>query len=694
MNEQIMEVLQKLLNNTSIKPEKLEELLHLSYRQLRYRLSKLNILLEENGQAPIVFRNGQSIFLPKETKITLMRLMDQYTSKKNYHFSKKERGMYLYLMLFLNLDYLTINHLTDSLNVSRSSVLSDLKYLSSLFGEDHVKLNNNRDIGYYLEGDEIVIRWYAIKTIVELCTTVHGRQLLNRFLPSFDLLPFDAVLSNIKTFAKEMDVSLVEDRLIEFTYLFILLSKRIQSVNKKQLFFPEIMMLHETKEYQFADKMLQYYKIEKADVFDTEYLAAWILGVANGNADQETSDRAIISEMVKKLLARFESLSGVHYTNYTDIYKQLYAHLRPAYYRLLFKFPIVNTYSSKIKEEYAELYHLVEKTMEPFSALFDESVPEEELAYLALHFGTVLTSTQDKFAVKMNQYIAAIVCTHGIGSSAILYTELSNLFPDFHFIPPLSPSEFKLLETSVDLVFSTNYAEELLAISDAPIIPVSPVMTAREKFHLERDVYIKIGGLLDKKLNLDDIMQIIEQHAVIETKAELRQALYDYLFKVNTELFAGEFERLHLLDILKEDYICLNVQADNWMEAIELSAKPLLDAGNVSKNYVQEIIRKIEEIGPYVVIMQQVALSHTRIDAGSFHASMGLAVLETPIDFGDPEHDPVQYIFTLSTVDNESHLQAMAELVALLENSEFFTMLNNAKTQSEVISYIQERITS
>ncbi|WP_207670937.1 PRD domain-containing protein [Caloramator sp. E03] len=102
-----------------------------------------------------------------------------------------------------------------------------------------------------------------------------------------------------------------------------------------------------------------------------------------------------------------------------------------------------NPLCEKVKEEYKELYKLVSETMKPFSELFDQDIPEDELAYLTVHFGAILFNGKE--SIIPPKKTALIVCSGGIGSSAILYTELKNLFPELNFLYPIELSRLKTL---------------------------------------------------------------------------------------------------------------------------------------------------------------------------------------------------------------------------------------------------------
>ena len=64
--------------------------------------------------------------------------------------------------------------------------------------------------------------------------------------------------------------------------------------------------------------------------------------------------------------------------------------------------------------------------------------------------------------------------------------------------------------------------------------------------------------------------------------------------------------------------------------------------------------------------------------------------LKTPIRFGNKENDPVKYIFGLSALDNKTHLKAMSELAELLDNPEFYRIIDQAKKPQEIFDYIKK----
>ena len=69
--------------------------------------------------------------------------------------------------------------------------------------------------------------------------------------------------------------------------------------------------------------------------------------------------------------------------------------------------------------------------MQYFETVFLNQVPEDEIAFLTIHFASLIANFKEKS--KMNK-VAVVICPNGIGSSMLVYTQLKALFPEFSFL--------------------------------------------------------------------------------------------------------------------------------------------------------------------------------------------------------------------------------------------------------------------
>lgn len=129
MDKEIISIIQILLNNTLINSDRLQEESNSSKRQINYRIDKINDMLKRKNAPLIYIKSEKDTVIRKETKNAIKDILENNCSKNTYYFSKSERLLYMYLMLFINLRDISINHFLDSLKVSRSTINLDFKDL-------------------------------------------------------------------------------------------------------------------------------------------------------------------------------------------------------------------------------------------------------------------------------------------------------------------------------------------------------------------------------------------------------------------------------------------------------------------------------------------------------------------------------------------------------------------------------------
>lgn len=144
-----------------------------------------------------------------------------------------------------------------------------------------------------------------------------------------------------------------------------------------------------------------------------------------------------------------------------------------------------------------------------------------------------------------------------------------------------------------------------------------------------------------------------------------------------------------LSELLTKDNIRLNVVAKDWKEAVIASGSILENNDIVEHRYVEAAIKNVMDLGPYIVVTKGVAIPHANSNLGVNKTAISLARLKTPVCFGNPDNDPVNYVFTLATVNSTSHLKALQDLVSLLDNEQFYDVIDKAISPDEIIKYIK-----
>ncbi|NBJ70365.1 MULTISPECIES: PTS sugar transporter subunit IIA [Clostridia] len=143
---------------------------------------------------------------------------------------------------------------------------------------------------------------------------------------------------------------------------------------------------------------------------------------------------------------------------------------------------------------------------------------------------------------------------------------------------------------------------------------------------------------------------------------------------------------------LNVNTIRLNVSAKNWEDAARKAGDLLLKNKSINEEYIESMVQSVHEFGPYIVIAPGIALFHARPASNVHEICLSMLTLETPIEFGAGDKDPVDLIFALGAIDHDSHLQLMAGLMKVLQDTNLLEAIRKAKSVERVIELINGKL--
>ena len=126
----------------------------------------------------------------------------------------------------------------------------------------------------------------------------------------------------------------------------------------------------------------------------------------------------------------------------------------------------------------------------------------------------------------------------------------------------------------------------------------------------------------------------------------------------------------------------VGVSANTWQEAIAAAGGLLVEAGHVEQRYVSAMIRVVEELGPYIVLIDGFALAHATPGDGVLANSISLAVLDDSVDFGSGKM--VGCVFAMAATSHEGHIESLGRLAELLSDEQTRNTLLNARNNVEI----------
>ena len=136
-------------------------------------------------------------------------------------------------------------------------------------------------------------------------------------------------------------------------------------------------------------------------------------------------------------------------------------------------------------------------------------------------------------------------------------------------------------------------------------------------------------------------------------------------------------------DIL-DNMIQVTESVDSWEKAIEIAAKPLVETNKIKFGYIENMIKNINELGPYIILIPGVAMPHARPDENVLESSLSLLKINKGVKFSK-DTDEVYLIFCLAAKDSSSHIEIIEQLTELLGDEEKIKKLIEVQSKEELV---------
>jgi mannitol/fructose-specific phosphotransferase system IIA component (Ntr-type) len=142
---------------------------------------------------------------------------------------------------------------------------------------------------------------------------------------------------------------------------------------------------------------------------------------------------------------------------------------------------------------------------------------------------------------------------------------------------------------------------------------------------------------------------------------------------------------MNLREMLRPPLVAVDVRVNDWQEAVQVCGGLFYEDGATEERFSEAMIRVAIEFGPYIVVAPGIALPHARPEDGVIKASMSAIKLNTPVDFGNAENDPVWLVVALAAIDDRQHLQGLSELASVLSDYSNIERLKACQTPQELL---------
>jgi len=674
-----------------------------SNRTVRYDLDKIDDFLKSSNLPQLIRKPNEGIAYKCSSleKNNVLNLLGEIHLNQ-YVLSQDERITMILTELLEIRNYMTMDKLAEVLLVSRSTILKDMDKVKEWLLNKNLELKASKRHGIKIIGEERYIRKAAISLLTTNVDIYKALDLIKASKVSKSEFGLDKYQ---KELFKDIDISYIENCLdiaekqleTKFTdeaYSGLIIHiaiaiKRIQEDKDIVMEKDELKTLELTKEFVVASsiaKMLEnrFKIIIPAD--EIGYITIHLLGSKVSTSNNNDLDWETIEFITSNFINRVSSIMNVDILGDKQLFDGLIQHIRPTIYRLKHDLILKNPLINEIKQSYEKAFNAVKQSTYAIEEYAGNKLSEEEIGYLTLHFGAAIERSKDTSKTIVN---VVVVCATGIGTSKLVSSKIQSLF-NINIIDTVSYHNLKdaLKNKNVGLIITTVPIKS--DINNIQCIEVNPFLT--EKNISDISLALRKHNSVctnNYKISLEKIMEIISRSCTILNSKNLAEELANY-FSITNDFKKGVFEPM-LKDVLTTDFMKLNVDVENWEQAIRCGGEILKNNGAIDERYIDGMIDSVKTLGPYIVVAPGIAMPHARPDDSVKKIGMSLITLNNPVNFGNKEHDPVEIVVCLCAVDHSSHLKALSGLVTFLGDEEFIKIVKNSTNPNEIINYIENK---
>ncbi len=610
----------------------------------------------------------------------------------DYKLSRDERLIIEALLLIFTSENVVLSDMAEFMYVSRSTVIGDLKYLNNCLDEYGLETKARSNTGICISGSEINVRNLFVNILLKygylysLFCHQEGFKNVNDGETKANARERKIILQNLTSEAEGYsELYLTEgsfNMLVDYLYMAIF---RIKS--------GKLFKNYEQNNIDANNKLIEWlYKLvcqhfnltlNENELSYLKKISANLTYIKKNNCVNASNEIVKIQTITRLFIMDVsKSLNLPLYRDY-ELFQSLSNHLERIFNEG-FTSSTEDDEISVIIEKYSDIKKVVTENIEVLEQYANRTITNEEISYIVVY----ICASIEKMKTQTTMCNVILICNSGIGTSQLLKSKLLERF-DFNIISVMPKHRLRdSLSCEVDFVISTVDLEDI----DVPYIKISPQLADSDFLRMRKmiDDYGRISPIRAVKNDYSDIISKIKP--IVKYNDELleiiKEGLNNYFFKKNKMV-------LSLSNLLTEEFIQVDVEADTWQQAIEKASQNLLDKGYINDNYIQSMIENVEQNGPYIVISEGFAIPHSAIDEGSKRLGFNLIRLKKPVSFNAGIYDPIKYVCVISAVDKEKHLKALFNLVNLLQICEFKEALNRAessKDMTKVIEMFERRI--
>ena len=547
-------------------------------------------------------------------------------------FDEEKRTELLIFHLLMAKKGQSLDELAEKMFVSRMEIKRLLEALHAFFSYNGLSLVSKPRIGTLVEGPERKKRELLAQNLKAIQKSDPQTMMLKDFFSKETLSLIQRILREVLTkegVGYNPELSNVD------IHIYFMLERMWQG---------ETVLLseeeHQLVENTLAQKLSSCVLVKLSDVYpvvfspnEIDYLAlrlAHVISKEQGERQSLEKAQALTIHLIKGV----EQLMCVDFQQDPTLEANLMSHLSSTYFRINHGFSISNPLTKEILGTYTHLFLVIQMVLESFFSEEDFYIPQEEIAYLTVHFQAAFERTQKP---KQKRFEAILVSQYSQSMATFLEARLNRELPDLTIKKTIEYLDGMSADFgSADFIVSTVPLDN----ATLPVVVISPMIT-------ESDVA--------------QLLKYMLEHQPIKTKKQFDLARFTNPFLVFPQLdFANVSNLLHFL------------------------GEHLVNEGYVASSFVASLIdresRSSTRVAPFI------ALPHGNPDLVKL-STISIATLREPMDW---HGEKVQLVLLLAVRQEElkdEQFKRLFPLIHYLESNH--TVLNHLLSEKNPLNLIQ-----
>ena len=639
LNKRTKEIINMILKRSSeLSIKEIATQLSVSTRTIYNELDKANDWLKMKKLPQIQTVRGKVQPFLESEKGLFEAVMETSKPEQDYIFTPSERTRIIVCQIIISNKPIYVEDLMNTCLVSRNTIFADLQAVISQLYTYQLKFGYEKKRGYWIEGDPIRIRaiFFLYFNMLEPLLSVGKLSFLN-------MDEIEHYLKRIEQVEKELQVSYVKNDMIALAAMIPVMERGCD-----QLYFSDVSIkkVEKSKEYELVKR----YFPELLDI-EKDYLTLHFLGgrlAAYSRDKQESEENESVMEIAKNLVAEFEKRACVIFDKKEKLIQSLYHHIDASIYRYRFGIQIGNPMAEDIQREYPYIFDVTRITVRYLEQQIGLQISDSEVAYLALHFGAHLEYAKHN----EKELRILVVCMNGVATGNMISHELKRILPQVKIVGVMAVSEIINPQNICDIIVTSVKMKAIV-----PVIIVNPILNDFDRKNILNHPLIRSRfGFVDT----DAVFQLVKKYVPPDKYMELKHDLEKFFIQQQEEkqpMLNPDIWRL--TDFLTDDRIVF-LDKMNWKDALFLTAAPLLLRGSINEYYVQCIIDRLLEAGPYMFVTKDLILAHARPKNGVKHLDLSIGIAPNGIEFEGGK--TARIIFLLVVEDQQKHMGILRDI--------------------------------